>query len=184
MADQKDDFESAVEEVSGESVTIEREVKRFPLVPKGMHKGKCIKAEMRETEFEGRKEMKLSLTWELEAQFDDEKDGKIEKKNFRVFDTLGLYFGPKARLHKVFKELTGEDINALVSEQKIKKDGKDFMRSTFRYPAFQEMKADILIKHQEGKTDPSKTYANIDTYSCDEATQKYNASLVFGGAQK
>jgi hypothetical protein len=178
MAD-NDDFDTVVDELNSESVTIEREMKTFPLCPKGMHKGKCIKAELKETEFEGRKEMKLSLTWELEAQFDDERDGETVKKNYRVFDTLGLYFGPKARLHKVFKELTGEDVKALVKEQKIKKDGRDFIRSTFSYPAFMEMKADILIRHQEGKSDPSKVYANIDTYSCDEATQKANAALVF-----
>lgn len=171
-----DEFDNAVESVNDESVTIVREEKKFPLCPKGLHKGKCIKAEIREGKFGNQ----ISLTWELDTTFESEdNDGNTVQKHFRVFDTLSPYFGPKARCNQAFKELTGEDIAPLVTEKKFKKDGKNFISSTFRYQAFIEMKADLLIKHVEGKADPSQVYANIAGYNCDEETQKYNAALVF-----
>lgn len=184
MSVEETDFD-ALPDVSDESVTVTRELKKFPLCPKGMHNAKCIDAKIREVEFQGRKNSQLSLTWELETTFEDEdNDGNKVQKPFRVFDSLSLYFGPKARLHQAFKELTGEDVNALVVEKEFKKDGKKFISSTFRYPAFVEMKAQVLVKHKESKSDPTKIFANIEAYTCDEATQKYNASLVFDDGAK
>lgn len=171
-----DEFENAVDGVNDESVTIVREQKRYPICPKGLHKGTCIKAEIKEGKFGNQ----ISLTWELDTTFEDENEnGEKVQKHFRVFDTLSPFFGPKARCNQAFKELTGEDIGPLVQEKKFKKDGKNYVSSTFRYQAFLEMKADLLIKHVEGKSDPSAVYANIAGYNCDEATQAANAALVF-----
>lgn len=175
----KDGFETAVEEVEG-AAQIVRELRSFPVVPKGTYRAKCLKAELKEREFEGHKSMNLSLTWELDETYESKnEDGEVVHRNFRVFDNLGLYFGPKAKLHKTFKELTNKEIAPLVVSKKFKKDGKDFVQETFQFKAFEEMEADITVTHKTGTQDPTKIYANIGAYTCDEATQKKNAALVF-----
>lgn len=174
-----DDFDSAVEEVATqESVTVTRELKKFPLCPKGTHKGKCIKAEPVEQEFQGQKSMGVRLSWELDKPMPLE-EGQTEQRMFRVFDTLSLFFGPKARLHKVFKELTNEDVRSLVQEKKFKRNGKDFVQETFKFQAFVGMTAEVTVIHKESKSDPTKVFANVSAYVCDSEVQKANASLCF-----
>lgn len=179
-------FEEAVDSIGDDAVTSVRELKEFPLCPKGMHKAKCIKVEKQEREYEGRKYDVLSLTWELETTFEDEVDGKKVQKNFRLFDSAGLSYGPKSKLYKIFKELTGEEIKHVVTQKPFTKDGKRYVQETLKSASiFLEMKAEILVKHNPSKKDPSKIYANIESYSCNDEVQKHNADLVFeDGAAK
>ena len=171
-----DDFETAVEEVEGSVQTL-RKMRKWPLVPKGMHHGMCIKAELQEKEFEGHKNTVIAVTWELEETYVDEETK--EDRHYQIRDSLSLFYGPKARLHKVFLELTGESPEPLVTKKKLKIKGEDYIQELFQFKAFEEMEAEILVKHKQGKADPSKTYANVESYSCDEKLQKKNAALVF-----
>lgn len=171
----EDSFEAAVDAVNGAVETV-REVKSYPMVPKGMHKAKCIEAKIEETEYEGKKRNVLTLVWELEATYGEGE----EKRNHRMWDRLGLsYGGARARLPKVFRELTGQEITPLVRQEKFKKDGKEYIKEVFQFEAFVEMETEMLVKHEPGKTDPTKTYAKIAEYSCNPEQQKKNASLVF-----
>lgn len=180
MSDTPDEFDAAVDAVDGSVETV-REVKKYPLVPKGMHKAKCIEAKIEETEFEGNKRNVLTLVWELESTYEDNG----EQKHHRMWDRLGLsYGGTRARLPKVFRELTAEDIAPLVKQEKFKKDGKEYIRESFQYEAFVEMETEMLVKHEPGKTDPSKIYAKIAEYSCNPETQAKNAALVFDGPKE
>lgn len=182
MADsQEQSFEEAVDSINeGDAVTSIRELKDFPLCPKGMHKATCIKVEEQEREFDGRKYRVLSFTWELEITFEDERDGEKVQKPFRLFDSAGLSYGPKSKMNKLFRELTGEDIKPLVLQKPFTKDGKRFVQETLKSrEIFVDMKAEVLVKHNPSKKDPSKIYANIESYSCNEELQKYNSSLVF-----
>lgn len=175
-----DEFDAAVDAVGGSVETV-REVKKYPMVPKGMHKAKCVSAAIEETEYEGNKRNVLTLIWELEATYEDGGD----KKHFRMWDRLGLtYGGARARLPKVFRELTGAEIAPLVKEEKFKRGDKEYIREVFQYEAFVDMECEMLVKHDPGKTDPSKIYAKIAEYSCSPELQKKNAALVFDDGPK
>lgn len=176
-----DEFDQAVADASSqEAVTTVREKKAFPLCPKGSHKGRCVEVKIVDREFQGEKSQAVRLAWDLEKFYEEKNDnGEIVQKPFRVFDTLSLFYGPKARLNKVFKELTNQDVRQLVTEKKFRRDGKDFIQETFQYQAFVNMTAEISVTHNPSKTDPTKIFANIAAYVCDSDAQKTNSSLVF-----
>ena len=100
---------------------------------------KIVEAKIEETEFEGNKRNVLTLVWELDATYEDGG----ETRHHRMWDRLGLsYGGTRARLPKVFRELTGEDISPLVKEEKFTKGGKEYIREKFQYEAFVEMETE------------------------------------------
>lgn len=176
VASPPDEFEEAADAVSNSTMTVEKEIKKYPIVPIGSHKGICTKAEIREGTFGDQ----LSLTWKLETKF---KDDSGDEKDFLVFDNLGLSFGEKARLACAFKELTAESIAPLAQEKKIKRGGKEFLQSTFDSSvltsAFMGMEATLVVIHKPGKKDPSKMYARIVSYTCSPEQIQKNSSLVF-----
>lgn len=170
-----DSFEEAIAEVEEGVVQSEREVQEYPIPDKGMHKAKCVKAELKEVDFKGNKSMTIQLTFDLPEQTHEFQGKEVPMK---VFDRLYLFYGPKSKLYKTFMELTGYPPDDLVKTEKFKKGEKQMIRETFEYAAFIDMECEVLIAHNKSK-DGTKTFANIESYSCKAAQQKKNAALIF-----
>lgn len=178
MPDQ-DELTAAVKEVSDGIVSIERPKLEYPIPDEGMHDVTCTQAELSENTHPKAQpgSMVVKLTFQTEKTYEG-SDG--EDHHYMVWSKpFGLFFGPKAGLHKCFKDLTGKTPDLLLKKEIIKKDGKDFTREVFKYNCFEGMTCQVLVKHRESE-DGSKTFANIDAFVTDGDQKAFNLALVEG----
>jgi len=172
-----DELEQTIEDVNG-SVTIEREVPKYDLVPQGMHKATCCESVLKESthpkSLPGTMVLKLTFQLETKYTFND------EEKHFLVWSKpFGLYFGAKAGLHQCFKSLTGNVPDILLNKETFTKNGKKFTREVFNYQCFVGMNCEVLMKHNKSE-DGTMTFANIAEYIASEDQQAFNFALAQG----
>jgi len=94
----------------------------------------------------------LQLTWELcGSQMSDGRPFVVSKNYTCTNGQFGMYFAATSNIFKMLKTWTGKD------EKACKKPG--ILGQLIR----DQTPATITIEHQQGKTDPTKTYANIES---------------------
>ena len=170
-----EDFETDLE-VNDGAVTMEREKIVYDIPEPGSYKAECVEVELKERSGKNGAYVVVQSVWELSGEGSSyELNG--EKKQFRVWDSFGLAYGPTAKLHKCFVALTGEAPDSLVEKEDFKKGDKLMERITFPHECFLGMKAEVAIVHV--KADNGSTYANIGSYMCKDAMKKSNADLCF-----
>lgn len=165
-------LDSVVDEGGVVSVTTER--KPFPLTPSGLHRAVCVKAVVQEqtSEMYG-DSMQLKLHWKLDTRYKDEDSG--DDKNYMVFSSFGLAYGPKARLYKACMQLTGKP--PVFKSRMEKRGGKNWETRDFVYKQFENMVCQVMVEHTPSK-DGQKTWANIATYLTTDEEKKYNCQFL------
>ena len=170
-----EDFETDLDVADG-AVTVEREKIIYEIPEPGSYKAECVEVELKERSGKNGAYVVVQSIWELSGEGSSYVVNE-EKKQFRVWDSFGLAYGPAAKLHKAFLALTGEVPDTLVTKEDFTKGDKKMERITFPHECFLGMKAEVAIVHT--KADNGNTYANIGSYMCKDAMKKVNADLCF-----
>jgi hypothetical protein len=111
----------------------------------------------------------VSLWWELPVSYTGD-DGQ-ERKHKVFSKRYGIFHGPKAGLNQLCIDLTGKSL----IESGIAVKTKEGLISWKNLPSFQEMVADLVIKHVPGK---DRSFANIASYLTSDEQKKYNQNFL------
>lgn len=133
------------------SIVATLDSKVYPVAPAGLHQGVCVDAVdlgiVETLKFgsltEKESKHKVRLIWEIDT---DEEPGKP----FTVSKAYNLSLHEKATLRKDLKSWRGQDF----TQTELK--GFDLEKLIGR-------NAQLLVAHNQGKTNPDKTYANVES---------------------
>lgn len=162
------------------------EKRKYPLLEEGVYPVMCVKAELKDANPEGQYykegDKNIILHWEVrEPSYTDPDDPEHKERKYRLFSRpLGLAFGERANLAKIFKKLTDLDINDFKEQVPAKLDlgngrFKEGFRIRFDHTMLQYMECSVVVQHQEWN---GELRANIDSYATTAVQRKANADSL------
>ena len=119
-----------------------------------------------------RQKHEIHVAWELiDTKMADGRPFVVSKKYTVTNGQYGMYFASTSNIFKMLKSWTGLD------EKSCKRPALLGKLITEQFPAT------ITIEHQQGKADPSKTYANIESIKPykgkEKPKQRFNEPIVY-----
>jgi len=183
-----EDFEDIVDEVKSGSIHVEREIPEYELPKKGEHKGKVIEVEQKHISSKYGESDCIVLKIEIDQTYEKEHDGKKEQVPFVVGTNLlniGSGCSPKSNIGKLFHELTGADMKAVLVESEVKeRGGKRYALENVNCNGFIGMEATVIVKHEE--VEDKGTFSRIlsDDFMCEEEQRISNLKIAKKGGEK
>lgn len=181
MSDSFEDAVAGVQSKQGgnEYAEVVFEKREYPLIPEGQYKAICCKSELRESrsEFDDPGTMKICLRWQVwEPMYKGDDD---KEHHYIVFaKPLGIAFGERANLPKVFKKLTGLEPMVQKIHTKIDIGGGKFKEATrmrFDHKVFENMECELIVSHKEYE---GKMYPQIENIICMKEMREKNAAQL------
>ncbi|QGH72461.1 MAG: hypothetical protein [Siphoviridae sp. ctpQM7] len=145
---------------------------QFTLPSQGLHKDAvCTKVQVQPSTFQGATpdDKVVSFWWETNEE-DEGADGSAHKR--KVFSKrYSLFTGAKAGLNQFCLDLTGKTL----LESGIAERTADGRISWKNLRCFQEMVADLTVKHVDGK---DRKFANIASVLTSDGQKKHNQEFL------